>query len=112
MRLFVLLLFMSVTAYGQAIEIQTRPESVYVETIAGDLTPIERAFFHIILHNTSNAPVNVQSVRFSLTNSRGVTLSGQYAGDALASLFDSAIDRRRIEPTAKQSLILNPDERK
>ena len=112
MRIFILLLLASATAYGQAIEVQTRPDAIYVETLAGDLTPIERVFFHIILHNTSNAPVDIESVRFSLTNVNGAALSGQYSGAALWTLFDSAIDRRRIEPTSKQSLTLNPDERK
>ena len=112
MRLFVLLLLMSAAAHAQQVEIQTRPESVYVETMSGNLTPIERVFFHIILHNTSNGPVDIQWVRFDLVSSTGVVLSGQYSGPALMSLFDSAVDRRRIEPTAKQTLILNPDERK
>src|SRR5262249_42247930 len=38
--------------------------------------------------------------------------SGQYSGKALIELFDSTIDRKRIEPTAKGTLKLEPDERK
>ena len=112
MRAFVLLFLMTATAYGQELEIQTRPESVYVETMTGNLTPIERVFFHIILHNASNSAVDIQWVRFDIVNSAGVLVSGQYSGPALMSLFDSAVDRRRIEPTAKQTLTLGPDERK
>src|ERR1043166_8500737 len=114
MRIFALLLLMlaSTRIYAQELEIQTRPDSIYVETMSGDLTPIERVFFHIILHNVSNASVDIEWVRFDLVNSTGVMLSGQYSGSALMSLFDSSIDRRRIEPTAKQTLTIGADERK
>jgi murein DD-endopeptidase MepM/ murein hydrolase activator NlpD len=51
-------------------------------------------------------------VRFDLTNSPGVVLSAQYSGPALMNLFDSAIDRHRIEPTPKKTLDIYPDQRK
>src|SRR5262245_49551985 len=112
MRTIMVLLLLSTAAYAQDLEIQTRPESVYVEGMSGDLTSFERVFFHIILHNLLNAPVDIEWVRFDLVNSEGALLSGQYSGPALMSLFDSAIERRRIEPTPKQTLSLGPDERK
>jgi len=42
----------------------------------------------------------------------GSFFSGQYSGQALTNLFDSAVDRKRIEPTAKKTLNLKPAERK
>jgi murein DD-endopeptidase MepM/ murein hydrolase activator NlpD len=99
-------------AHAEDLEIVTRPDSIYVERFAGNITPIDRVFFHIILHNTSSMPITLQWVRFELHNGEQGTLSGQYSGNALTTLFDSAIDRRRIEPTAKQSLTLQPDQRK
>jgi murein DD-endopeptidase MepM/ murein hydrolase activator NlpD len=54
----------------------------------------------------------VQRVRFDFTNSQGVLFAGQYSDGALMKLFDSAIDRKRIEPTAKQTLTLGAGERK
>jgi hypothetical protein len=112
MRTILALLLVSAAAYGQEVQVQARPESVYVETLSGDLTPIERLFFHIIVHNASKAPVDLQTVHFEVGNAVGALVSGQYSGQALMSLFGSAIDRRRIEPTNKQSLTLQPDERK
>jgi hypothetical protein len=112
MRTFALLLLLAGTAQAQDIEILTRPESIYVERLAGNITPMERVFFHIIVHNTSTKPVMVGWVRFELSDSQGTTLSGQYSGDALTKLFDSAIDRRRIEPTGRQTLVIQPDQRK
>src|SRR5262245_21879782 len=93
-------------ADAEDLEIVTRPESIYVERIAGNVTQIDRVFFHIILHNTSSMPITLQWVRFELHNGDQGVLSGQYSGSALTTLFDSAIDRRRIEPTARQSLTL------
>ena len=112
MRILVLLALLTVPAFGQDIEIQTRPDSVFVETLSGNLTPIERVFFHIVLHNKSTHPVDIQVVRFNLVNSGGVLLSGQYSGNALSALFDSAIERRRIEPTTLRSFTIQPDQRK
>jgi len=97
---------------AQDLEILTRPDTIYVERMTGNITPMERVFFHIILHDTAKSAISIDWVRFDLTNSRGVTLSGMYSGPALMNLFDSAIERRRIEPTPKKTLEINPDQRK
>ena len=112
--LFVLFAVLSFAATGhaQGLDIVTRPDAIYVERMEGNITPMERVFFHIILHNTSMSAVSVDWVRFDLTNSQGVLLSGQYSGPALMKFFDSAIDRHRIEPTPKQTLDIYPDQRK
>jgi murein DD-endopeptidase MepM/ murein hydrolase activator NlpD len=54
----------------------------------------------------------VDWVRFDLSNSQGVIFSGQYSGPSLTNLFDSAMDRRRIEPTPKKTSDIYPDQRK
>jgi len=97
---------------AQDLEITTRPDAIYVERMQGNITPMERVYFHIILRDASKTALSVHWVRFDLTNSDGVTLSGQYSGQALMNLFDSAIDRRRIEPTPKKTLDIYPDQRK
>ena len=112
MRALIVLLLFAATAQSQGVEIATRPDVIYVQTFAGNLTPVERAFFHILIHNTSETSITVDSLRFELMDETGANLSGRYAGTALMNLFDSAIDRRRIEPTPKQSLALGPDQRK
>jgi murein DD-endopeptidase MepM/ murein hydrolase activator NlpD len=112
MRALALLLLYPVTALAQDLEIVTRPEIIYLETIPGTLTAIERAFFHIVIHNVTERPVTVHSLRFELMDESGASLSGRYAGGALVNLFDSAIDRRRIEPTPKETLTIGPDQRK
>src|SRR5438045_735231 len=89
-----------------------RPDAVYVETIAGNIVPMERVFFHIVIDNQSKAPMDVEWVRFDIVNSKGILFSGQYSGTALMDLFDSAVDRRRIEPTAKQTLTVGVGQRK
>jgi len=105
------LLFVS-TALAQDLEILTRPDAVYVEHMEGNITAIDRVFFHIVVHNQSRSPITVDWIRFDLTNSDGINLSGQYSGKALMNLFDSAIDRHRIEPTPKNTLDMYPDQRK
>jgi len=99
-------------AVAQDLEILTKPEAIYVERMEGNITPMERVFFHIVLHNASKSPLSVDWVRFDLSNSQGVIFSGQYSGAALTNLFDSAIDRRRIEPTPKKTNALYPEQRK
>src|SRR5207237_9067352 len=69
-------------------------------------------FFHFVIDNQLKTPVEVQWLRFDIVNSRGVLFSGQYSGSALMDLFDSAIDRKRIEPTARQTLNIGAGERK
>jgi hypothetical protein len=104
--------FIQLTALAQDLEIATRPEGIYVERMEGNITPMDRVFFHIILRDISKDMLTVDWVRFDLTNSTGVVLSVQYSGTALMNLFDSAMDRRRIEPTPKKTLEINPDQRK
>jgi murein DD-endopeptidase MepM/ murein hydrolase activator NlpD len=99
-------------ALAQDVEIVARPEAIYVEHMEGNITPMDRVFFHIVIHDISKTVISVEWVRFDLTNSAGVVLSAQYSGTALMNLFDSAIDRRRIEPTPKKTLDIQPDQRK
>jgi len=100
------------TAVADDLEILIRPDAVYVERMAGNITPMDRVFFHIVVHNQSKSPLAIEWIRFDLTNSDGIDFSGQYSGKALMDLFDSAIDRHRIEPTPKKTLDLFPDQRK
>jgi len=104
--------FSPIKAQTQDLEIRTSPEGIYVERMEGNMTPMDRVFFHIILHDISKEMLAVEWVRFDVTNSSGVVLSVQYSGIALMNLFDSAIDRHRIEPTPKKTLEINPDQRK
>jgi len=104
--------FLEPAALAQDLELLTRPEAIYVERMDGNITPMDRVFFHIVLHDVSKEPITMDWVRFDLTNSTGVVLSTQYSGQALMSLFDSAIDRHRIEPTPKNTLEITPDQRK
>src|SRR5687767_12936161 len=97
MHELLLILFVGVAASAQDIDIAVRPDLLYVETLAGNIVPMERVFFHIVVENGSAEPIDVEWVRFDIVNSRGVLLSGQYSGSALMDLFDSSIDRRRIE---------------
>lgn len=111
MTVLKLVLFLAATL-RQDVEVRVRPDSIYIETFAGNLTPAERAFFHLIVHNQSSAPIVIESLRFDLISGDGASLSGHYAGEALIRLFDSSVDRRRIEPAVAKSLTLGPDERK
>src|SRR5262245_16638993 len=97
-------------AQAQDLEIAVRPDAIYVESMAGNIVPMERVFFHIIVHNISTSPLDLAWIRFDVVNPSGVLFSGQYSGKALEELFDSAIDRKRIEPTPKGTLKLEPDE--
>jgi murein DD-endopeptidase MepM/ murein hydrolase activator NlpD len=111
-RAFIVLLLFGIPAWSQDIDIAIRPDPLHVESAGGNLQPMERLFFHIIVHNTSTKPLTIESLQFELGNGQVSTLSGKYSGAGLMSLFDSAIDRRRIEPTARETLELGPDERK
>ena len=112
MRTLILSLLLSVSALAQDLDVGVRPDAVYVESFTGNIVPMERVFFHIVLENQSKAPIEIQWVRFDMVNSKGVLFSGQYSGSALIDLFDSSIERRRIETTAKQTLNIAPGERK
>jgi hypothetical protein len=112
MRALLLILFLALPGFAQDIDITVRPDAVYVETISGNIVPMERVFFHVVIDNSLKAPIEVQWLRFDVVNSKGVLFSGQYAGSALMDLFDSAIDRKRIEPTTKQTLNIAAGERK
>jgi hypothetical protein len=112
MRALLLFALLATPAFGQDLEISVRPDAIYVESIAGNIVPMERVFFHIIVHNISKNPLQIDWLRFDVINSAGVLFSGQYSDKALLDLFDSAIDRKRIEPTAKGTSNIGPDERK
>ena len=112
MRALFIILFLAGPGFAQDVDVSVRPDAVYVETIAGNIVPMERVFFHVVIDNQSKAPVDVEWVRFDIVNSKGVLFSGQYSGSALTDLFDSAIDRKRIEPTAKQTLNIGAGQRK
>src|SRR5262249_6256878 len=101
-----------VQVFAEDLDIGVRPDAVYVETLAGNIVPVERVFFHIVLENQSDTPMDIQWVRFDMVNSKGVLFSGQYSGKSLEDLFDSAIDRRRIEATPKQTSTIGSRQRK
>src|ERR1041385_2752017 len=114
MRGFLLLLLLrpEAPALAQNVEISVRPDTIYVESIAANVVPMERVFFHIVVHNALTAAIELEWLRFDIANSSGILFSGQYSGRALTELFDSAIDRKRIEPTEKGTLKIGTDERK
>ena len=112
MRPLVLTLFLAASASAQDIAISVTPPAVYVENLAGNIAPMERVFFHIIIENNSQVPVDIQWVRFDIVNMAGIVFSGQYSGEALIKVFDNAMDRRRIAATTRKTLNLKPGERK
>jgi murein DD-endopeptidase MepM/ murein hydrolase activator NlpD len=112
MRAVMLSLLLSVSALAQDLDVGVRPDAVYVESFTGNIVPMERVFFHIVLENQAKAPIEIEWVRFDIVNSKGVLFSGQYSGTALTDLFDSSIERRRIEATTKQTLNIAAGERK
>jgi hypothetical protein len=112
MRALLLILSLAACGFAQDIDVAVRPDAVYVEAIGGNVVPMERVFFHLVIENQTKTPAEIEWVRFDMVNSKGVLFSGQYSGSALMDLFDSAIDRRRIEPTPKQTLTVAPGERK
>ncbi len=112
MRELILILFFVAPVLAQDVDVAVRPDAVYVETLTGNVVPMERVFFHIVIENKLDEPIDVDWVRFDITNSKGVLFSGQYSGNALIDLFDSSIDRKRIEPTATKTLRINAAERK
>jgi murein DD-endopeptidase MepM/ murein hydrolase activator NlpD len=110
--LFSLILILPAFAYGQDLDIGVRPSVVYIETLEGNIVPMERVFFHVVFDNQSKAPMEIQWVRFDMVNSKGVLFSGQYSGSALMDLFDSAMERKRIEATPEQTLTIGAAQRK
>src|SRR5437762_13287867 len=112
MRILWIASLAALPAFAQDVDIAVRPDAVYVEAVGGNIVPMERVFFHIVIDNQSKAPMDVEWVRFDIVNSKGILFSGQYSGTALMDLFDSAVDRRRIEPTAKQTLTVGVGQRK
>ena len=77
MRKLFLLLFLCVPVFGQDLDIAVRPDAIHVESMNGNIVPMERAFFHIVLHNTSTTPMELDWLRFDIVNSAGVLFSGQ-----------------------------------
>jgi Peptidase family M23 len=112
MRVLLLFVFLVTPAFAQDLEISVRPDAIYVESITGNIVPMERVFFHLVIHNISKTPIQIDWLRFDVVNASGILFSGQYSDKALIDLFDSAIDRKRIEPTPKGTLTISPDERK
>jgi murein DD-endopeptidase MepM/ murein hydrolase activator NlpD len=112
MRVLLVILFLAVPGFAADLDVAIRPDAVVVESLAGNIVPMERLFFHIVFENKGTKPVDVEWVRFDAINSKGVLFSGQYSSSALMDLFDSSIDRRRIEPTPKQTLNIAMGERK
>jgi hypothetical protein len=112
MRALLLILTLAAPAVAQDLGVAVRPEAVYVENAGGNIGPMERTFFHVVVENKSTLPADILWIRFDVVNSTGIVFSGQYSGEALMALFDSAIDRKRIEPTPKHTLTIGPTERK
>jgi Peptidase family M23 len=112
MHALLMILIVAAPAGAQDLGVAIRPEAVYVENAGGNIGPMERTFFHVVIENKSSAAADIQWLRFDIVNSAGIVMSGQYSGQALTALFDNAIDRKRIEPTAKNTLILKAGERK
>jgi murein DD-endopeptidase MepM/ murein hydrolase activator NlpD len=105
-------LFLALPGVAQDVDVAVRPDVIYVEALTGNIVPMERVFFHIVIENKTKMPVDVDWIRFDVANSKGILFSGQYSGAALMDLFDSSIDRRRIETTAKRTLKIETGERK
>jgi hypothetical protein len=112
MRALTLIILLAIPASAQDVDLAVRPDALFVENVGGNIVPMERLFFHVVVHNQGKMPVDVLWVRFDIVNSAGAVFSGQYSGNALIALFDSAMDRKRIEATTKGTLRLAPDERK
>lgn len=112
MRTLIVVLSLTVSAAAQDVNIAVRPDVIYVENIGSNVGTAERVFFHIIIENKLSNPIAIQWIRFDLVSSAGVAFSGQYSGEALIKLFDSAIERKRIEPTPTRTLTLEPGDRK
>ncbi|MCZ6673760.1 MAG: hypothetical protein O7C75_12580, partial [Verrucomicrobia bacterium] len=110
--ILLLLLCLAVSAEAQDLDIVVRPDAVYLEELNGEVVPVRRVFFHLILHNVSSEPIEIQWVRFDLVGPAGGVVSGQFSGPALMTLFDDSVQRRRIEATPSNTLVLGPDERK
>jgi murein DD-endopeptidase MepM/ murein hydrolase activator NlpD len=112
MRKALLVLIFAVSALAQDVDVAVRPDLVYVEALAGNIVPMERLFFHVVIENRTMTPIEVEWLRFDIANSRGILFSGQYSGSALMDLFDSSVDRRRIEATPQQTLRIDNGQRK
>src|SRR5262245_37614094 len=112
LRKRLLFLFLAVSALAQDVDVSVRPDVVYVESLTGNIVPMERVFFHLVIENKTTMPIEDEWVRFDIANSKGLLFSGQYSGTALMDLFDSSIDRRRIETTTKKTLKIETGERK
>jgi murein DD-endopeptidase MepM/ murein hydrolase activator NlpD len=112
MRNLLLILVLAEPGFAQDVTVSARPDAIYAETISSGIVSMERVFFHIVIENGTKTPIEVQSVRFDIVNSRGAVFSGQYSDVSLMDQFDSSIDRKRIEPTPKQTSRIDTDQRK
>jgi hypothetical protein len=111
-RKILLILLLAVPALAQDVDVAVRPDVVYVESLTGNIVPMERVFFHLVIENKTQIPIDIEWVRFDVANSKGILFSGQYSGSALMDLFDSSIERKRIEATTKQTLKIDSGQRK
>ena len=107
-----MMVLLAAPTFGQELSILLRPNVIYVEELGGQIVPVNRVFFHVIFHNVSAHPIEIQWIRFDLVGRSGEVVSGQFSGSALITLFDNAMERRRIEPTPSGTLVLQADERK
>ena len=112
MRVSVLTLLLAVSGFAQDLDIIVRPDAIHVEELGGGIVPVNRVFFHVIFHNVSARPIEIQWIRFDLVGTSGGVVSGQFSGPALIALFDNAMERRRIEQTPSGTLVLEADQRK
>jgi len=51
MRALILVLALAAPAAAQDLGVAVRPETVYVENAGGNIGPMERMFFHIVIEN-------------------------------------------------------------
>jgi len=112
MRNLLLLLVAAAPAFAQDVDVAVRPDAVYVETLVGNIVPMERMFFHIVIENKTNLSIEVNWIRLDIANSKGVLVSTQFSGTALINFFEGSMDRKRIEPTTRQTLRIDTGERK
>lgn len=112
MRVVALIFLFALSSTAQRLDIDISPEAIHTEELGGGIVPVSRVFFHVIFHNVSDSPIEIGWVRFDLVGTTGGVVSGQFSGSALIHLFDSAIERRRIEPTPSGTLLIGSDQRK
>ena len=76
-------LFVASSVFAQDVEIAVKPDAIYVESTAANIVPMERVFFHIIVHNASKTPVQLAWLRFDLRDERRRSGSSRRYPDGL-----------------------------